>query len=144
MAITSSHRFSFLTEAPPDQVWAALTCAEASTKYLHGMSLVSTWDPGSPVDLRVPTGHSISGEVIRVDPPRALSFALEQGTAPCRIIGWELRVHPDGTVVRLSIDDVDGDCENEVEDMWLPVVSALQGLLATQAGGPTGVTPDGN
>jgi uncharacterized protein YndB with AHSA1/START domain len=130
MTVSSTHRFSFLTAAPPDRVWAALTCAETIPRYLHGMSLVSEWAPGSPVELRAPIGHSVLGEVIRADPPRSLSFALEQGTAPCRIIGWELRPHPEGTVVRLSIDDVDGDCEEEVEDAWLPVVAALQGMLS--------------
>ncbi|HEY5110542.1 MAG TPA: SRPBCC domain-containing protein [Acidimicrobiales bacterium] len=135
MAISSSHRFSFLTGAPPERVWAALTCPDTTPRFLHGMRLESAWVPGSPVELQAPAGHSVSGEAIRVDPPRSLSFALEQGTAPCRIIGWELRPHPEGTVVRLSIDDVDGDCEEEVEDVWLPVVAALQGLLDTPAAG---------
>src|SRR5271157_6549265 len=129
MAISCSHRFSFLTGAAPGRVWAALTCPDMSPRYLHGMRLESTWAPGSTVELRAPEGQSVFGEAIRVDPPRSLSFALEQGTAPCRIIGWELRPHQEGTVVRLSIDDVDGDNEEEVEDVWLPVLAALQGLL---------------
>ena len=91
-------------------------------------------DLGAPVKLMTPAGHSVVGEAIRVDRPRSLSFALEQGTAPCRIIGWELRPHPVGTVVRLSVDDVDGDCEEEVENVWLPVVAALQILLAQPSG----------
>jgi len=136
MTVRSSHRFSFLSAAPQDRVWGALTCAEASPKYLHGMSLESAWSPGSPVHLRAPAGHVARGEVIRADPPRSLSFALEQGTAPCRIIAWELRAHPEGTVVRLTIDDVDGDCDEEVEDVWLPVVAALQGFLAPPGDGP--------
>ena len=135
MAVRSSHRFSFLSGAPQDRVWAALTCAESSARYLHGMSLESAWVPGSPVHLRTRAGHVARGEVIRADPPRSLSFALEQGTAPCRIIAWELRAHPEGTVVRLTIDDVDGDCDEEVEDVWLPVVAALQGILTPLDGG---------
>jgi len=136
MAVRSSHRFSFLSGAPREKVWAVLTCAETSARYLHGMRLESAWMPGSPVHLRAPVGHAASGEVIRADPPRSLSFALEQGTAPCRIIAWELRPHPEGTVVRLTVDDVDGDCEEEVEDVWLPVVAALQGVLAPPGDGP--------
>jgi len=129
MTISSSHRFVFLTGAPRERVWTALTCPDTTTGYLLGMRLESEWTPGAPVNLLTPQGHSMAGEAIRVDPPRSLSFALEQGTAPCRIIGWELRPHPMGTVVRLTVDDVDGDCEEEVEDVWLPVVAALQGLL---------------
>ena len=138
MAISSSHRFSFLTGALPERVWTALTCPDTTTRYLLGMRLESAWTPGAPVNLLAPAGHSIAGEVIRVDPPRSLSFALEQGTAPCRIIGWELRPHPMGTVVRLSVDDVDGDCEEEVEDVWLQVVAALQTLLDQPSGAITG------
>jgi len=129
MTLKNSHRFSFLSASPQDRVWAALTCPEASAQYLHGMSLESAWVPGAPVHLCTPAGHRARGEVIRADRPRSLSFALEQGTAPCRIIAWELRAHPEGTVVRLTIDDVDGDCDEEVEDVWLPVVAALQGVL---------------
>ena len=129
MAISSSHRFSFLTGAPPERVWTALTCPDTTPRYLLGFRLESAWTPGAPVNLMGPAGHSIAGEAIWVDPPRSLSFAIEQGTAPCRIIGWELRPHPIGTIVRLSVDDVDGDCEEEVEDVWLPVVADLQRLL---------------
>jgi len=129
MAISSSHRFSFLTGAPPERVCTALTCPDTTPGYLLGMRLESAWTPGAPVNLLTPAGHSIAGEAIRVEPFRSLSFALEQGTAPCRIIGWELRLHPMGTVVRLAVDDVDGDCEEEVEDVWLPVVAGLQRLL---------------
>ena len=46
--------------------------------------------------------------------------------------------HPMGTVVRLSVDDVDGDCEEEVEDVWLQVVAALQTLLDQPSGAVTG------
>ena len=136
MTVRSSHRFSFLSGAAQDRVWNALTCPEASARYLHGMSLESEWAAGSPVHLRAPAGHVARGEVILAVPPRSLSFALEQGIAPCRIITWDLRAHPDGTVVRLTIDDVDGDCDEEVEDAWLPVVAALQGILAPPGDGP--------
>lgn len=134
MASSRSHRFSLLAGAPPEQVWAALTCPETSLRFLHGMRLESDWAPGARVELVSPAGHSAHGEAIRVDPPRSLSFALEQGTAPCRIIGWELRPHPQGTVVRLTVDDVDGDCEEAVEDSWLPMLAALQVLFAPPAG----------
>jgi uncharacterized protein YndB with AHSA1/START domain len=129
MVISSSHRFTFRTRATPEEVWSALTCPVTSRQYLHDMSLVSEWEPGSPVELHGPDGHSATGEVVAAARPHRLSFALEQGTAPCRIIGWDLRAHPDGTVVRLTVDDVDGDSEEEVEDVWLPILTALQSVL---------------
>jgi uncharacterized protein YndB with AHSA1/START domain len=133
MANSGSHRFSFLTEAPAERVWAALTCAETTSRYFHGMRVESAWAPGAPVLLLGPGGHDKHGEVIVALRPRALSFALEQGTAPCRIIGWELRPCDDGTVVRLTVDDVDGACEVEMEDTWLPVLSGLQCVLKSDA-----------
>ena len=129
MVISSSHRFTFHTRATPEEVWSALTCPVASRQYLHDMSLVSAWEPGSPVELRGPDDHVATGEVVTAVRPRRLSFALEQGTASCRIMDWDLRAHPDGTVVRLTVDDVDGDSEEEVEDVWLPVLTALQSVL---------------
>jgi uncharacterized protein YndB with AHSA1/START domain len=133
MATNDSHRFSFVTAVPAEQVWAALTCAETTARYFHGIHLESEWTPGAPVSLRGPGGHEKRGEVIAAHPPRALSFAIEQGVAPCRIIGWELRSSPEGTVVRLTVDDIEGDCEMEMEDTWLPVLSGLQRML--QPGG---------
>ncbi len=31
--------------------------------------------------------------------------------------------------MRLTVDEVDGDSEDEAEDTWLPVLSALQSQL---------------
>ena len=129
MGFSTSHRFSFHTGATPDEVWSVLTCPVTSRRYLHDLSLVSEWQQGSLVELRGADGHSATGEVVAAVRPHRLSFALEQGTAPCRIIGWDIRAHPDGTVVRLTVDDVDGDSEEEVEDVWLPILTALQSVL---------------
>jgi uncharacterized protein YndB with AHSA1/START domain len=135
MATSGSHRFAFHTDASAEQVWGALTCPGTASRFFHGMRLESEWAAGSPVTLCGPDGHEKRGEVIAALPPRSLSFALEQGIAPCRIIGWELRSTGDGTVVRLTVDDVDGEREEEMEDTWLPVLSGLEQVL--QSGGAT-------
>jgi len=142
VVMSSCHRFAFLTDAPPERVWAALTCAETSPRYLYGMRLESEWAPGSPVDLTAPSGHRVAGEVVAAIPLHSLSYSLEQGAGPCRIVTWALRVGPAGTVVRLAIDDVDGDSVEEVEDAWLPILDALRLVLASPDGeGPTQPAP---
>jgi uncharacterized protein YndB with AHSA1/START domain len=129
MAPIDCHRFAFITVASPDQVWAALTNRELSRHYLFGLDLVSDWIPGSSVELRGPDGISIPGQVLSVERNQKLAFAIEQGLGPCRFISWDLRQCSAGTVVRLTVDEVDGDSEDEAEDTWLPVLSALQSQL---------------
>jgi uncharacterized protein YndB with AHSA1/START domain len=79
--------------------------------------------------MRGPDGISITGQVLSVERNQTLAFAIEQGLGPCRFISWDLRQCSAGTVVRLTVDEVDGDSEDEAEDTWLPVLSALQSQL---------------
>jgi hypothetical protein len=49
---------------------------------------------------------------------------------PPLYLTWLLRPTPGGCTVRLAIDEVDtADSPEDAEDIWLPVLAALQRLL---------------
>jgi hypothetical protein len=43
---------------------------------------------------------------------------------------WLIRPGPGGCTIRLQIDEIDAaDSRDDAEDIWLPVLAALQDLL---------------
>jgi hypothetical protein len=59
------------------------------------------------------------------------SYLLRSGPHdPPAHLTWRLRPAPGGCTVRLEIDEVDhADSPEDAEDVWLPVLAALQLLL---------------
>jgi hypothetical protein len=50
---------------------------------------------------------------------------------------WQVRSCTAGCVIRLQVDEIDAaDSEDEAEGVWLPVLAALQGLLAQNPQNP--------
>ena len=49
----------------------------------------------------------------------------------CTYLTWDLRAAPDGTVVRLTVEESDArSCNDEdLEDAWLPALAALERVL---------------
>jgi uncharacterized protein YndB with AHSA1/START domain len=137
-----THWFGFTTTASPEDVWRALTDAGGS-RYLHGLELVSDWSPGSTVEARAGNGHVLRGQVLVADPPRRLSFLFEEGNGSSAIhLTWDIDPTsqngvPGPSVVRLSIDEVEGDTEEEAQEVWEPVVAALRDALAPSAAAGT-------
>jgi len=131
-----SHRFTFTTVAAASQVWASLTNSEDSRHYLFGIDLISDWVPGTSIELRGPEGVSMTGQELSVEHDTRLTYAIEQGLGPCRFITWDPCQRSAGTVVQLTVDELDGDCEDEVADGWLPALVALQSLLEIRSTQP--------
>ena len=51
-------------------------------------------------------------------------------TDPPAYLTWLIRPGPGGCTIRLQIDELDtADCLQEAEDIWLPVLEALQQLV---------------
>ena len=155
----TSHQFALTTAAAPAAVWTALTDGDLTRRYLHGLAAHSTWSPGAPLTLRSgggpggpPAAGRLTGQVLRAEPPRQLSYLLRSGPDdPPTFLTWQLRATPGGTTVRLQIDELEGSSEDDAEDTWLPVLAALHALLdpapsrtkpATGAqAGPTSAAP---
>ncbi len=127
----ASQTFRLLTTASPDRVWSVLTCPEQTIRYLHGMSVRSSWEPGASVRFIVGDHEATAGQVLCTARPHHLSYCVEDDSGPATYVTWLLRPVADGCVVRLQVSETDcgGTTEDELEDVWLPVVEALRGVL---------------
>ena len=119
MGPLTTHVFGLATTAPPGEVWRALTCGD----HLHGLGLVSDWKPGSTVEARAGVGPAITCGARCSSPTRPTAWAWS--STPIYLT-WE--VTPGA--VRLSVDEIDGDCDEEAAVVWGPVMAALEARLA--------------
>ena len=74
-----SGSFSYVVylKATPEELWRALTDGTVTPRYWFGRRVESTWMRGAPVRFWVDDGHGldVSGEVLEVDRPHALSYS---------------------------------------------------------------------
>jgi uncharacterized protein YndB with AHSA1/START domain len=158
----SAHRaFACFIPAEPEQVWEALTDARHTSAYLYGLAAHSTWEVDAPIDFQAAgqaeehsAGQaeehseeqsegqaggqgSLIGRVVCVQRHCRLSYFLQAGPDdPPTYLTWLTRPSPGGVTVRLYIDEIEcGDDEEGAEDVWLPVLTALQQHLSAQAAG---------
>jgi uncharacterized protein YndB with AHSA1/START domain len=125
-----SATFRLLACAPPAAVWRALLCPDRSPRYLHGLALLTRWEPGAQVELVSPA-CTLTGQVLHVRARERLSLTVEDGSGCCTYLTWTLRSCAGGTVVRLDVAEADGGSttEAELEEVWLPVLDRLGALL---------------
>jgi uncharacterized protein YndB with AHSA1/START domain len=132
-----THRFRCFTAASPSRVWTALADGKETARYLHGLVAESSWCPDAPIhfltDPVQPEDQSmLVGRVLCAQPHRRLSYFLRSGPEdPATYLTWQLRSCPGGSTVHLQIDQAEcPDTDEEAENTWLPVLAALQSLLA--------------
>ena len=133
----TAHIFAAQVRADPVLVWTALTDPGQTAAYLYGLAAHSTWAPGDPIEFRLggragPIGWVLHvGRVLHVQCHERLSYLLQAGQGdPPTYLTWLLRPVPGGCVVRLEVDEVDhADTPQEAENVWLPVLAALQLLV---------------
>jgi uncharacterized protein YndB with AHSA1/START domain len=136
----SAHRaFACFVPAEPERVWEALTDAGHTSAYLYGLAAHSTWEIDAPIDF-LPLGQSderssLTGRVVCVQQHRRLSYFVQASPDdPPTYLTWLTRPSPGGVTVRLYIDEIEcGDDEEGAEDVWLPVLTALQQHLSEPA-----------
>jgi uncharacterized protein YndB with AHSA1/START domain len=132
-----TQRFTCFTPAGPARVWAALTGADEISRYLYGLVAHSSWLTGAPIHCETNGSQSadrssLTGRVLHVQPLCRLSYLLQSGPEdPPVYLTWHIRPCPGGSTIGLQIDEVEfADSTEEAEDTWLPVLAALQALLA--------------
>ena len=137
ISLLTAHQFAFTTAAEPATVWTTLTDGDLTRRYLYGLAAHSTWAPSAPLTLRSgggspgpPAAAQLDGQVLRAEPPRRLSYLLQSGPHdPATFLTWQLRTTPGGTTLRLQIDELEGSSDDDAEETWLPVLTALHALL---------------
>ena len=127
-----ARQFACFTPVAPSAVWAALTATDQRSGYLYGWAACSSWESDAPVHFGTSDGYSLIGRVLHAEAPRRLSFVLQASADdPSVYLTWQLRQTAGGCVVRLQIDEVDdyASDDDEIENIWLPVLASLQALL---------------
>ena len=73
----------------------------------------------------------LTGRVLHAQCPERLSYVLQSGPDDLpTYLTWLIRPTPGGCTIRLEIDEVDNaDSREDAEDVWLPVLAALQHLV---------------
>ena len=128
--------FAFFTAAAPDRVWNALTDPTQTRAYLYGLALMSDWIPGSPIVATFQDRPALHGEVLCAQPHHRLSYLIRTPEAPAIYVTWLLRVAAGGTICSLQIDETDTSEPTEIEDIWLPVLAALQQVVTDEGSSP--------
>ena len=125
------HTFAAWTRADPGVVWTALTDPGQTPEFLYGLAADSTWIPGAPIRFRHGEDVQVSGRVLCVQRNERLSYVLQSVPAdPPVYLTWMIRPGPGGCTIRLQIDEIDtADSLQEAEDIWPPVLEALQQLV---------------
>lgn len=139
MHTIATHVFQFTSPAPPAQVWGTITRPELTPRYLFGMTLDSSWQPGAPIVLRMPDGlldgGTLQGEVLAADEPHRLSYTLGAGeTQPITFVTWEIvAADRQESDVTLYVDETQAasDRDEEAVVLWGRITAALQTVLAT-------------
>jgi uncharacterized protein YndB with AHSA1/START domain len=135
--------FWFEMPRAPAEVWAALTTAESTAKFLHGVALESEWQTGSAMTGRLGDQVVLQGQVLFAQQPIRVSYVLFDGPGQPEIfVTWDVWPSAAGAMVCLSVDDFDTEDEGTtyLDEAWRPVVSALQTLLASPMPGNSNVT----
>ena len=125
-------QFAFFTPVAPATVWAALTATDQRPGYLYGWAACSSWEADAPVVFGTDDGYSLVGRVLHAEEPHRLSFVLQASADdPSVYLTWQLRPAVGGCAVRLQIDEFDDHVtdDDEIENIWLPVLASLQALL---------------
>ena len=142
--------YSIYIAASPEKVWQALTSAEFSRQYFHGLSVeveeriggafvLRQADGGPQVVVYVGAVH-ISGEVIECDRPHKLTVTFNVNwPGLVEVLGVELvryEIEPAGDTVRLTMSQlhdrpISDDILTGGRQGWPAILSSLKSLLET-------------
>jgi uncharacterized protein YndB with AHSA1/START domain len=123
-------------DAPPEQVWQALTDPDAIREFMFGSVVETDWQPGSPITWKGDyegRAYEDKGEIVAVDPPRTLEFThfsplsgQEDKPENYHNVRYELRKEGDRTLVRLTQDNAGS--QDEADHSAANWQSMLEGL----------------
>jgi uncharacterized protein YndB with AHSA1/START domain len=85
-----------------------------------------------PIQFQMADQYPITGQVLHAQAPCRLSYVQQTGPGdPPVYLTWQIRPSPGGSTIWLQIDETEfADTDEEAENTWLPVLAALQELLA--------------
>jgi len=131
-APSGPRQFACFAMVDPSNVWSFITGSRESGGYLYGLAAHSSWEADAPIEFHAAEGYSLIGRVLHVEEPRRLSYVLQAGPDdPPTYLTWQIRACSGGSAIRLQVDEIDSTDDDEAaENVWLPVLAALQSRLA--------------
>ena len=134
--------YSIYIAATPEKVWEALTSAEVSRHYFHGMAVEVEPKVGGAFVVRRPDGGvHISGEVVAHEPPHRLTMTFDVNWPGLKealgstLVTYEIERAGEGTV-RLTLTQsqdraLDDDILSGGRTGWPAILSNVKSLLET-------------
>ena len=130
-------------DAPPSQVWAALTDPEQIKKYMFGSQVETDWRPGSPIVWKGEyegKRYEDKGEVLEFEPERRLKVThfsplsgQEDVPENYHTLVYELEEH--GTKTRVSLSQDNNPTEEAAEHSranWEQMLSGLKQVVESR------------
>lgn len=133
--------YSLFIEASPEKVFEALTSPEFTESYWAGRRISSTWNVGDEIKVMVggDDEYELSGEVLRYEPPEALSYTWKHIADPTNSVStvlFELTEMGGSTKLTVTHEPLpEGDMARQG---WVAILSSLKSYLET--GEPAKVT----
>ena len=126
-------------ETTPEQLWDALTSSEFSRRYWFGTELRSDFKVGSRLALVMNGETTDTGEILKADPPRRLSYTFKHEVdeamrkEPATKVTFRLEAF--GNLVKLTVTH-EGFVEGSqllgaISRGWPAILSGLKSLLET-------------
>ena len=127
-------------DAPPSQVWAALTTPETIKRYFFGTDVDTDWEEGSPIRFSGDyqgKHYEDKGEILSIEPGKRLTYShwsnisgTEDSPENYHRVTYEL--HPKGDQTEVTI--VQEGAENEKaraqsEKNWASVLDGLKNVV---------------
>jgi uncharacterized protein YndB with AHSA1/START domain len=137
----SKLEFVYVTyiETTPEQLWDALTSSEFSRRYWFGTELRSDFEVGSRIALVMNGETTDTGEILKADPPRRLSYTFKHEVneamrkEPATKVTFTLEAF--GQLVKLTVTHegfVEGSqLVGAISRGWPAILSGLKSLLET-------------
>ena len=125
--------------APPERVWTALTTAEFTEQYWHSTRIRSDFKDGSPVEFLQDGEVCVTGQVLRADRPRELTYTwlfcrnpetCNETPSRVRFLLKEIPVGTELTVLHDGFDPGSKTLEM-ITQGWPYVIAGLKTLLET-------------
>ena len=123
-------------DAPPSEVWAALTMPDLIKRYMMGATVKTDWKVGHPITWEGEfkgKSYRDKGEIRTLEPERELSVThwSPLGSLPdipdnYHIVTYELRPGLGGTHVTLTQENLTGVSPERSKRNWRPVLDGLK------------------
>jgi uncharacterized protein YndB with AHSA1/START domain len=135
------HVYQTYIRASAEQVWAAITDPEFTTRYFHRTAFESTLEPGSPYRMVLPDGSdAVVGSVEEVEPNKRLVmtwrilYDAAAAEEPPSRVEWLLTEGDEGVTKLTTIHrdlGLSPITSANVADGWVWVLQSMKSLLET-------------